>query len=359
MAKKYGIAVVFIILIATQFLSGCSIGYIAESAYYQIKLLNNREPIDEVIENPDTSKETKEKLLLAKEVQKYSIETLGLKKSDNYSSFVELGRPYVTYVVSASPKNKLEHHTWWFPIVGSVPYKGYFYPEGAKEEKERLLEDDLDVYVRGVTAYSTLGWFNDPLLSSMIQYSNYSLANVIIHENVHATIYISSSAGFNERLATYIGDVGAELYFKSKEGDDSPTLAEVKNKNHDSKVFSKFISGEIKSLKKWYKEREGKEIAEEDRQARFQEIKDNFYRDWFPKMKSKRYEKFKDMKINNARLMQYKLYVSDLTDFEKIYEKLGRDIKKLIAYAKELEKADDPEKKLKDDINNLNNPSSK
>jgi predicted aminopeptidase len=358
LAKKYGIPIVVIALLATQFLSGCSIGYIAESAYYQLKLLNNREDLDDVLKNKELSEETRQKLLLAKDVQKYSVDILGLKKSDNYSTFVDLGRPYVTYVVSASPKNKLEHYTWWFPIVGSVPYKGYFYPEGAKEEKNNLLEDNLDVYVRGVTAYSTLGWFNDPLLSSMIRYSNYSLANVIIHENVHATIYISSSAGFNERLATYIGDVGAELYFKSKEGQESPTLAEMKNKNLDSKLFSKFISGEIKALKKWYQDREGQEIQEEERQERFNSIKETFYRDWYPKMKSKRYENFKKVKLNNARLMQYKLYVSDLSDFEKIYEKLGRDIKKLISYAKDLEKSENPEKKLKEDITEVSKDST-
>ena len=275
---------------------------------------------------------------------------MGLKKSDNYTTYVELDRKYVTYVVSAAPKNKLEHYTWWFPIVGSVPYKGYFHKEGAKELHEDLKEKNLDVHTRGVSAYSTLGWFNDPLLSSMMRYSDYSLVNTIIHENVHATIFISSSANFNERLATFLGNIGAELYFKKNYPNSSEILEDVENRNHDKRVFSKFISQEIKDLKKWYEDRENTEINEEERQKRLKQINENYISKAKPKLKSKRYNYFENMKLNNALLMQYKLYVSDLSDFEKMFNLLNRDLAKFIEFCKSLEDADKPSKELKNKI---------
>ena len=131
------------------------------------------------------------------------------KKTKNYSTFVNLHRPYVTYIVSAAPKNELKYYTWYFPIIGSVPYKGYFNEAGANGEARDLASEGYDTYVRGVTAYSTLGWFKDPILSSMLAYSDYDMVNTIIHETVHTTIYIKSNANFNERLASYLGDLGA------------------------------------------------------------------------------------------------------------------------------------------------------
>jgi predicted aminopeptidase len=138
-------------------LSGCQLSYYLQSAGGQIAILNKRVPIEKALKNPDLSEDEKKKLLLAKDVQKFSAETLHLNAKANYTTYVKLDRPSVSYVVSASAKWELKHHLWSFPFVGSVPYKGYFSEDDAKEEEENLKKQDLDTYLRGVSAYSTLG----------------------------------------------------------------------------------------------------------------------------------------------------------------------------------------------------------
>lgn len=348
-----------VVLVASVMLAGCQAPYLVRSAWSQADLLMSRKSLDKVLAKSDLSDDERRKLRLAREAKEFGERVLGLKKNSNYDSYVKLDRPYVSYVVSAAEKTRLESHLWSFPLVGQLPYKGFFNPDDAKTEAEEMKEKGFDTYVRGVSAYSTLGWFDDPILSSMLRYSDYDLVNTIIHESVHATLYIKSQADFNERLATYIGNVGADLFFREKEGEASPALAEAKSDGDNEALFSKFISDEVDSLKTWYETQgasESKEKPSEEflkkRTARLAEISDRYQKELRPKIKSERYAKFLDQELgketlNNARLLAWKLYVYDLSDFERLYEKLGRDPKKLIDFAKSLEKEENPEAVLK------------
>src|SRR5690606_3806447 len=123
----------------------------------------------------------------------------------NYSEVAWLDRRYVSWTVSASDPWRLQPYEWSFPIVGRVPYLGFFKEEEAREKEQELIQKGLDTYLRGVSAYSTLGWFEDPLLSSMLNYEDHVLAETLIHELVHTTIWIKNSTDFNERLASYLG----------------------------------------------------------------------------------------------------------------------------------------------------------
>ncbi len=342
-------------------LTGCQAPYLIKSAWSQADLLMSRRSLERTLKDENVKPEDRRKLELARSAKAFGERVLGLKNTKNYDSFVQLDRPYVSYVVSAAERDRLEQHLWSFPIVGEVPYKGFFNPDDAKYEAKKMSAKGLDTFVRGVSAFSTLGWFDDPILSSMLRYTDYDLVNTIIHESVHATLYIKSKADFNERLATYIGNVGADLFFLEAEGAASPTLASAKIENEDQEKFSKFISGEIDSLKKWYDE-QATVLASDDlkirgtflekRAARLAEIPQRFEIVLRPQIKSERYAKMiaRDLdasNLNNARLLAWKLYVYDLSDFERIYTKLGRDPKKLIEFAKSLEKESDPEATLK------------
>ncbi len=307
--------------------------------------MNQRVTIDEALKNPQLSEEQKKKLILAEEAKKFAEDFLKLKKSENYSKYVQLDRPYVTYVVSAAPKWELTQHQWHYPIVGKMPYKGYFKLDDAKAEQESLKSENLDTYLRGVSAYSTLGWFNDPLLSSMLRYSDYDLVNTIIHETVHATLYIKHAADFNERLATFMGNKGAELFFLKKEGPESKTLADVKNINEDHHTFSEFISKEISELKKWYQNITEKN--DEQRSLRIKTIQEHFTQQIVPQLKTDTYLKFPEIELNNARLLVYKTYMNDLTDFEKLYQVSKSDFLLFMENCKKLETAKDPEVELK------------
>lgn len=322
-------------------------GYLFQSAYNQVKLLNARIPMEEALKDPRLSDEEKRKLILAQEVRHFAETELHLVTSKNYSSYVQLDRPYVTYVVSAAPKWELKHYEWSYPLVGKMPYKGYFNEADAKTEEQELQKQNLDTFMRGVSAYSTLGWFNDPLLSSMLRYQDFDLVNTIIHETVHATLYIKNSADFNERLANFLGMKGAELFYLKKEGPDSPTLKWVKNDNEDDKKFSEFISGELKNLSAWYKNLPETNRTEAVREEQFHAIQTRFEKDLMPQMKTESYKKFKDLKLNNARLLVYKTYMQDLSDFENLYESSGRDFAKFLEKCKALEGVKDPAATLK------------
>lgn len=240
-----------------------------KSAYGQADLLRRRVPIESAFDDPAISDEHKRKLRLAVEARVFAETQLGLKPTQNYTSFVQLDRPFVTWVVSAAEKNELKTYNWRYPLVGSLPYKGFFDPESAKSEAEKIKAQGLDVYVRGVTAYSTLGWFRDPILSSMLSYKDFDLVNTIIHETVHATIYIQSEADFNERLAVFFGNKGTEAFYRKKEGEDGSTLRLMLDDTADEKLFVDFISKEMTELSKWYEERKGIVIPEAERLARF------------------------------------------------------------------------------------------
>ena len=322
-------------------------GYIFKSAYNQVALLNAKVPIEQALKDPNITPEEKKKLELTVDVRKFAKEELGLNVDKNYSTYVKLNRPYVSYAISAAPKWELEAYRWSFPIVGKVPYKAYFDEKDSLAEEEELKKQDYDTYVRGVTAYSTLGWFSDPLLSSMLRGQDAYLVNTLIHESVHATFFIKSQADFNERLATFLGNKGMEIYYHKLEGAESATLKKVSMESTDDQIFSVFITEELKQLEKWYKEIPADKKTEENRQQRISEIQKKFTKEVLPKLKSRSMEGFAKAKLNNAKLLVYKTYMQDLNDFEQVYVKMGNNFSEFLKKMKTLEKAKDPEAELK------------
>ncbi len=327
-------------------LVGCQIPYIAHTAYHQAKLFSRRVPVDDVMKDPKTSEATKAKLRLVQDARAFAEHRLSLNSTKNYSQFVELEDAYVSYIVHAAPVFKLESYEWWFPIVGKVPYKGYFIKEKAKAAAKGFDPQEYDTYVRGVTAFSTLGWFTDPLYSSMINYAEYDLVNTVIHETVHATIYFKNEGKLNERMATFLGDYGTELFYLEKEGKDSLTLKKIYFEQEDQKEFSKFLSKEMKDLRAWYGSLAGKHPYEE-RQKRFQEIQDRYASDLKPKMKTNAFSNFSKEPLNNARLLAVGTYYEDMSDFERLKDKIGPDFKALVVYLKTLTKSPRPESELR------------
>lgn len=333
---------VMLLILSLTLLTGCQIGYILKSGYHQALLIKNQEDISDV-QKSNISESQKNKLALVQKVKNFSENDLGLKKSSNYTTYVNLDRKFVSYIVQVAEPYELKYHLWKFPIVGSVPYKGYFVESDAKEESEKFSQKGYDTFVRGVRAYSTLGWFKDSVLSSMMDYQDDDLVNLIIHETTHTTLYIKSSADFNEQLGTFVGNKGTELFYEKIEGKDSPTLKLIKQKNEDEAIFSQFITTEIQELDSWYKANAGK-ITKDEKEKRLSHIQEKFKK---LKFKTSQYEYFKNLKLNNAILLGYKTYVNDLSKFERLYEK-KKNMKDFIETVKNLEKSKDPEKDILD-----------
>jgi predicted aminopeptidase len=344
---KLSLKGILILFSTAVLLSGCQIGYVFKSAKGQLQILNNREPISLAQNDERLNPDEKRKLILAKEAKDFAVTKLGLKSSKNYSRYTKLDRPYVSWVVSASAKNEVKSYNWWFPIVGSFPYKGFFSEADAQQEAQELKDKNLDTFLRGVSAYSTLGWFEDPVVSPMLAYSDHDLVNTIIHETTHATLFIKNSADFNERMATFVGNMGSQLFYLEKEGPESETVKKIKSEHADDLKFARFITSEIRELENWYKQNQT--ITEEARALRLKSINEKFKKEVSPGLATNSWKRFESLELNNARLVSYKTYYQDLSDFEKAYEKYG-NIPAFIEFMKTLEKNQKPAQALKDSL---------
>lgn len=329
-------------------LSGCQIGYLFKTAKNHLTMMSHRMSIDEALQKPELSESDRQKLRLAREAHDFALHEMHLKENDNYTTYIPLEKPYVSWVVSAAPRWKLEHHQWSYPFVGRLPYRGFATEDDAKEEQAELEKQNLDTYLRGVSAYSTLGWFKDSVLSSMLRYQEHDLVNTIIHETTHVTLFISGSADFNERLAVFVGNKGMEQFYQRKEGVDSPTLKKVREENEDDRRFSDFIGPQLKSLQTWYESLPAEQRSEEGRQKRLRQIQDDFKTELLPSMKTKSYARFPETALNNARLLYFKTYMQDLSDFEKLFALMDQSWVRFVGCAKTLEKKEKPQEALKE-----------
>ena len=190
-------------------LSGCeTIGYYNQAIQGQLSILQKRQPISEIIADPDSSEYLRVRLSFILAVRQFAKNELQLPVKRHYLSYVDLDRPYVVWNVFAAPEFSLALNTWCYPVVGCAAYRGYFSEETAQQYADRLVNRGFDVYVTGVTAYSTLGWFDDPVLSTFIQYTEVHTAALIFHELAHQLIYVKGDTTFNESFATTVEQEG-------------------------------------------------------------------------------------------------------------------------------------------------------
>lgn len=193
--------------------SGCSPVYVAKAGWTQMKILAGRTPLEEVIQDPATDEDTRRKLLLTRQARAFAIHMMGMEVGDSYTTFTQLDTDVLAWIISAAYKDRLESKTWWFPIVGRVPYRGYSSRESAEETETELAEEGFDTLLRPTSAFSTLGWFSDPLLSTLLRYDDVELVETILHELAHNHLWVPNHVTFNESYATFVGRVGAIRFF--------------------------------------------------------------------------------------------------------------------------------------------------
>ena len=330
--------------------TACSldISYLWNVSRGQMDLLSRRVSIEKALEKYDFSEEEKKKLKLVSEIKAFAREKLKMNiDKDVYSSYVQLDRPYVTYLLRVSSTYELKAYQWDFPVLGSVPYKGFFNKEKAIEEAQSFSKEKYDVYLRGVSAYSTLGWFEDSILSSMLSYKESDFVVTIFHELVHTVLFFKDHIDFNERFAEFLGRKAALSFYLDKEGPDSETVKTMLGEWEDELLFSSFMVKEYKSLDQWYKENKGK-INPDIKQKRLKTIQERFLSDIQPRLKLNQYNYFLKMDLNNARLLSYRSYNYNMEEFEKLFASplMNKNIKAFIEYCSQFEKEEDPEKAL-------------
>src|SRR5688500_17244258 len=237
---------------ATWTCSACSARYILRAGYEEAKILAARRPIAEVIAAPGTSDEAKRRLRLVLTARDFAEHALELDAGDSYTTYTRLETDTLALVLSGSRRDAFEPVTWWFPIVGHVPYKGYFDPDDAREAQRELEQDGLDTFLRPTAAFSTLGWFNDPLLSTMLRYPDVPLVSTVIHEILHNSIYLSGQAAFNESFANFVGDRGAIALFCGMDGLDSERCRRAHGEWADNLAFAAYLNSLVAQLDSLY-----------------------------------------------------------------------------------------------------------
>ena len=235
--------------------SGCWSGdYLAKQGVGQLKLLRARRRIDEVLRDPSVPAETRRRLTLARDAREFGVRVLGLHGGDGFTRFVDSHGAPIAWNVTAAQKDKLEAHLNRFPIVGAIPYLGFFDEHDAAREAERLRAQDLDVYVRPVAGYSTLGITADPIFSSMLDGPDARIVEVTLHEMTHATVYLPGHSDWNESLATVVGNEGAAQFFAAR-GDAAQMaslVAEARRREREQEAFARFLEPVVRALESLY-----------------------------------------------------------------------------------------------------------
>ncbi len=219
----------------------------------QLSIVLNSEPIETLLEKKELSDSIKQKLTLIQEIKRFAIDSLGINETKNYSSFYDQTNKPKLITISACEPFSFKAKEWYFPFLGSVSYKGYFNKNKARKEIISLKINNYDVDVYNPSGWSTLGWFNDPVLSSMLKRNEGQLANLIIHELTHGTLYIKNNVTFNENLANFIGDKGAERFLIYKYGAKSKEFKTYENNKSDEKTYNNYILESKTKLDSLYK----------------------------------------------------------------------------------------------------------
>lgn len=336
-------------------LSGCATGsYVARLGFGQAKVLLFSRPNEAVFKDPSVSQETKDRIKFVLEVKHYAEERIGLKKTGNYSRYFEVEEGALLYVVSACPKDSLKPYQWSFPLVGKMSYKGFFSLKDAQKETEELERTGFDTCLRRAYAYSTLGWFKDPIFSTMLDQKKAIIAQIVIHELTHTTLFIKDYLDFNEQMATFVGDQGAIHFFSERHGRDSPDYHDARNILDDDLAFGEFIDGICAELRRLYSMDLPEERKLELRQRIFREAKKGF-RDLKVKLKTQYYLGFEDEDLNNAVLLSYSQYIGGLELFKGLYHSLGEDLRKMMVFLRNVERSEeDPRESVRRQLHEHN-----
>jgi predicted aminopeptidase len=321
-------------------LAGCSPGYVLQAAYEQGKILSARRSIDQVLQDPATSSEHRDKLSLVLGARSFA-EKNGLTPGDSFTTYAEVSRDPLAWVVVAARRDSFSLHTWWFPIVGRVPYKGFFDKEDAQEELDSLVKQGYEGSMRGTEAFSTLGWFNDPVLSTTLKNKPVRIVNTVIHESVHSTVWIPGSVAFNESLANFVGSVGGISFFNERtkacvkeSGVCAHEKAYLEDALRDEQVnyeVSRVVDRLYEALEKLYAE---PTITSEEKLARRASVFAEAVRSFRGKYPNASILKA----VNNADIIQLKLYMTKLPLFGRLYAKEEQSLPRFIEKIREVQR---------------------
>ena len=297
--------------------------YLARAAWEEGRILRHRKPIAKLVKDTTIAPATRAKLLLVLEARAYAEDSLGLPAKDAFTQFTQLDRDTLLLVLSGARRDWLSAKTWWFPVVGRVPYKGFFEVDDARRAERDLARDGFDTYLRPASAFSTLGWFNDPVLSTMLNTDDVEVVQTVLHELAHQYLFVPGHVGFNEAFANFVGRVAAIQFFCTREGGGPDTVKCIRAQERwrDFQRFSVFMDDFTSDLEQLYYD---PNISFEDKVARreplFEGAKARFETEVQPTFESITFSSFLTTPMNNATLMGRVRYYNRLPDFQALLD---------------------------------------
>lgn len=318
-------------------LVGCSnVGYYSQAVGGHVRLMLAREPIEKLLADEATPDELRGKLRTLVDARQFAIERLQLPDNDSYGSYVETGRDAVTWNVVAAEEFSLKARTWCFPVAGCVSYRGYFDKADAEQYAARLADENYDVSVGGASAYSTLGWFDDPVLDTMLRGGDVRYVGTLFHELAHQVLYIKDDSNFNEAFATFVEQQGMRLWLAERgEGE----RIEIYNASQARVVeFLALLKQTRDALQTIYAQELPEEAMRQAKQAAFDDMRSDYeslkqewggyggYDNWFKR------------ELNNARLVAVSTYRRDVPAFQMMYDEAGQDMSAFFDLARQVGK---------------------
>jgi len=303
-------------------LNGCSsVSYYSQLASGQLQLLRAREPVAKVIADPSRDAKLRTHLSQSQKARDFASEQLHLPDNQSYRLYADIGRPYVVWNVFATPEFSLKPQNHCFPIAGCVAYRGYYSQSAARGEAAIQRLQGMDVSIGGVEAYSTLGWFNDPILNSMMGWGDERLATLIFHELAHQRFYVKDDTEFNESFATFVEQEGTRQW-RAFRGLPADTDSRLKQRDQ----FIELVLETRSRLEKLYAQPLPAEQMRERKAATFEQ----FRRDYRVMRDSqwagdKRYDAWVNLPLNNARLLPFGLYDQWVPAFAALFRQVGGD----------------------------------
>src|SRR5688572_30604813 len=307
--------------------TGC---YLARGAWEEGRILARRQPITKLVADPRTDTLVRRKLALVLSARNYARDSIGLATEESFTTYSKLDKDTLVLVLSVAYRDKLEPYTWWFPIVGRVPYKGFFDFETARREAKSFDARGFDVVLRPSPAFSTLGWFNDPLTSVALARDTLELVNTVIHEVTHNTFYAPGQAAFNESFASFVGARGAAAFFRTRGSPEA--AARVDAEWEDDKLLGDFWTQLSISLDSAYAAHlDNREWRIAVRATIYMRARRALVSDIGPRLKAIGPFYVQRVPLDNASLLARRVYAKDLHMFDRVYEREGKNLRRAIA----------------------------
>ena len=335
----------WLLILSIPFMTGCShIAYYSQSVGGQFEIISRAEPIDDVL-NSDSPETLKQQLRLVQRLVRFAEQYYHLNNDGSYLEYADVERPYVLWNVFATPSLSLTPKQWCHPIIGCLSYRGYFAKADALALAQALEADDYDVFVGGVTAYSTLGWFKDPVLNTMLDRGEDYLARVIFHELAHQKLYIPDDTEFNEAFADAVADIALRQWLLENQQGETSRLA-LLNQERET-MFVELILRYREKLQTLFNSKVNDEIKRREKHALFDAMQDDYLAmrsDWH---EGDNYDGWFAQPVNNARIAAVSTYRALVADFLALYERQNSDIDKFFISVEALGKCSKKQRHIK------------